>query len=176
MKPISLKLVIPIFVGLLCSSLTVPLLCGANQEQTNLTVRQRALEKFDADGDGRLNAVEREAIRKAGSPFAVKRPRFIRDRRRHEQRIKKYDKDGDGEPDYPHKHGPNGEEIKTEGLQDVSPEVEKRARELANKTRAPDVQSYVDEADQDGIGAPESWMSKKSFSKFKSVTYHLYCF
>ena len=97
MKPISLKLVIPIFVGVLCSSLTVPLLCGANQEQTNLTVRQRALEKFDADGDGRLNAVEREAIRKAGSPFAVKRPRFIRDHRRHEQRIKKYDKDGDGE-------------------------------------------------------------------------------
>ena len=97
MKSISLKLVIPIFVGLLCFGLAVPLLCGAKQEQKNLTVRQRALEQFDADGDGRLNAVEREAIRKAGSPFAVKRPRFIRDRRRHEQRIKKYDKDDDGE-------------------------------------------------------------------------------
>ena len=97
MKSTSLTLVISVFVGLLCFDLTVPLLCGANQEQSDLTVRQRAVEQFDADGDGRLNAVEREAIRKAGSPFAVKRPRYIRDRRRHEQRIKKYDKDGDGE-------------------------------------------------------------------------------
>ncbi|SVC38939.1 uncharacterized protein METZ01_LOCUS291793, partial [marine metagenome] len=97
MKSTSLALVISVFVGLLCFDLTVSLLCGANQAQSDLTVRQRALEQFDADGDGRLNAVEREAIRKAGSPFAVKRPRYIRDRRRHEQRIKKYDKDGDGE-------------------------------------------------------------------------------
>ena len=71
-------------------------MCFANQEQNDLTIRQRALKQFDTDGDGRLSVVEREAIRKAGSPFAVKRPRYIRDHRRHEQRIKKYDKDGDG--------------------------------------------------------------------------------
>ena len=69
----------------------------SNQKQSTLTIRQRVLEQFDADRDGRLNAVERETLRKAGSPFAVKRPQFIRNRRRHEQRIKKYDKDGDGE-------------------------------------------------------------------------------
>ena len=97
MKSTSLTLVISVFMGLLCFDLAVSLLCGANQAQSDLTVRQHALEQFDADGDGRLNAVEREAIRKAGSPFAVKRPKYIRDRRRHEQRIKKYDKDGDGE-------------------------------------------------------------------------------
>ena len=92
-----------LYVGkslLLCFSLVAYLLCFmcfANQEQNDLTIRQRALKQFDTDGDGRLSVVEREAIRKAGSPFAVKRPRYIRDHRRHEQRIKKYDKDGDGE-------------------------------------------------------------------------------
>ena len=94
---INLKLVTSVFVGLFCFDLTASLLYGAKQEQNDLTIRQRALKQFDADEDGRLNAVERETLRKAGSPFAVKRPRFIRNRRRHEQRIKKYDKDGDGE-------------------------------------------------------------------------------
>ena len=85
---------------LLCFSLVTYLLCFtcfANQEQNDLTIRQRALKQFDTDGDGRLSVIEREALRKAGSPFAVKRPRYIRDHQRHEQRIKKYDKDGDGE-------------------------------------------------------------------------------
>ena len=88
-QSINLKLVISVFVGLFCFGLTASLLYGAKQEQNDLTIRQRALKQFDADEDGRLNAVERETLRKAGSPFAVKRPRFIRNRRRHEQRIKK---------------------------------------------------------------------------------------
>ena len=96
-QAINLKLVISVFVGLFCFGLTKSLLYGANEKQSTLTIRQRVLEQFDADRDGRLNAVERETLRKAGSPFAVKRPQFIRNRRRHEQRIKKYDKDGDGE-------------------------------------------------------------------------------
>ena len=69
----------------------------SKQKQINFSIRQRVLDQFDSDKDGRLSAVERETLRKAGSPFAVKRPRFIRNRKRHEQRIKKYDKDGDGE-------------------------------------------------------------------------------
>jgi hypothetical protein len=69
---------------------------GEDADESAPTVRERALERFDADGDGRLDDGEREAIRKAGRPFAVKRPRYIRDRRQR-RRIQKYDKDGDGE-------------------------------------------------------------------------------
>ena len=68
----------------------------SEQEKSDTTIRQRVLNQFDVDGDGRLNIVERETLRKAGSPFAVKRPKFIRNRRRHKQRIKMYDKNGDG--------------------------------------------------------------------------------
>ena len=71
----------------------------SKQKQINFYIHQRVLDQFDSDKDGRLSAVERETLRKAGSPFAVKRPRFIRNRKRHEQRIKKYDKNGDGELD-----------------------------------------------------------------------------
>jgi hypothetical protein len=68
------------------------------QSNPKLTMRQRALAVYDADGDGRLNATEREAIRKAGSPFAVKRPVFRRGRAARDKAwIKKHDKDGDGE-------------------------------------------------------------------------------
>ena len=35
----------------------------SNQKQSTLTIRQRVLEQFDADRDGRLNAVERETLR-----------------------------------------------------------------------------------------------------------------
>ena len=69
---------------------------GLSQEKTP-SVRERALKQFDADRDGRLNVLEREEIRQAGKPFAVKRPRYIRDRRRHRQRLKLYDTNGDGE-------------------------------------------------------------------------------
>jgi len=62
-----------------------------------LSVRQRALAVYDADGDGRLNAAEREAIRRDGSPFAVERPVFRRGWvTRDKAWIKKHDKDGDG--------------------------------------------------------------------------------
>ena len=71
----------------------------SKQKQLNFYIHQRVLDQFDSDKDGRLSTVERETLRKAGSPFAVKRPRFIRNRKRHEQRIKKYDKNGNGELD-----------------------------------------------------------------------------
>jgi len=64
---------------------------------TKQTIRERALAAYDADGDGRLNAAEREAIRKAGSPFAVERPVFRWGRSREDKAwVKKHDKDGDG--------------------------------------------------------------------------------
>ena len=64
----------------------------------DVTFRQRVLAKFDTDEDGRLNASERKALRKAGSPFARKRPGFRRPRF-DPATVKKYDKDGNGELD-----------------------------------------------------------------------------
>ena len=67
------------------------------ESKTKLSIRQRALAAYDADGDGRLNAAEREAIRRDGSPFAVERPVFRRGRATRDKAwIKKHDKDGDG--------------------------------------------------------------------------------
>ena len=63
-----------------------------------VSFRQRVLAKFDTDDDGRLNAREREALRKAGSPFARKRPGYRRPRY-DPATVKKYDKDGNGELD-----------------------------------------------------------------------------
>ena len=68
------------------------------QDAENVTFRQRVLAKFDTDEDGRLNASERNALRKAGSPFARKRPGFRRPRF-DPATVKKYDKDGNGELD-----------------------------------------------------------------------------
>ncbi|MFP6768214.1 MAG: EF-hand domain-containing protein [Planctomycetaceae bacterium] len=68
------------------------------QDKNNVTLRQRVIAEYDTDGDGRLNAREREVLQKAGSPFAKKRPR--RGRRRFDPAtVKKYDKDGDGKLD-----------------------------------------------------------------------------
>ena len=74
-----------------------PLQRKALSQEEPSSVRERALEQFDANRDGRLDVLEREEIRKAGKPFAVKRPRYVRDRRRHRQRLKLYDTNGDGE-------------------------------------------------------------------------------
>ena len=68
------------------------------KDAQDVTFRQRVLAKFDTDEDGRLNASERQALRKAGSPFARKRPGFRRPRF-NPATVKKYDKDGNGELD-----------------------------------------------------------------------------
>ena len=68
------------------------------KDAQDVTFRQRVLAKFDTDEDGRLNASERNALRKAGSPFARKRPGFRRPRF-DPATVKKYDKDGNGELD-----------------------------------------------------------------------------
>ena len=84
-------------------SLTSVLFCligiaPMSKDAENVTFRQRVLAKFDTDEDGRLNASERNALRKAGSPFARKRPGFRRPRF-DPATVKKYDKDGNGELD-----------------------------------------------------------------------------
>ena len=68
------------------------------KDAEDATFRQRVLAKFDTDDDGRLNATERKALRKAGSPFARKRPGFRRPRY-DPATVKKYDQDGNGELD-----------------------------------------------------------------------------
>ena len=68
------------------------------KDAEDATFRQRVLAKFDTDDDGRLNATERKALRKAGSPFARKRPGF-RQPRYDPATVKKYDQDGNGELD-----------------------------------------------------------------------------
>lgn len=67
-------------------------------DSEDVSFRQRVLAKFDTDDDGRLNAKEREALRKAGSPFARKRPGYRRSRY-DPATVKKYDQDGNGELD-----------------------------------------------------------------------------
>tara|TARA_B100000029_G_C17303071_1_gene861434 strand:- start:52 stop:753 length:702 start_codon:yes stop_codon:yes gene_type:complete len=47
-------------------------------------------------------------------------------------------------------------------------QIEKRAQELSKKKPAADLQSYVEEADGDGIPDPETWMSPESLAKFKA--------
>ena len=47
-------------------------------------------------------------------------------------------------------------------------QIEKRAQELSKKKPAGDLQSYVEEADGDGIPDPETWMSPESLAKFKA--------
>ena len=78
---------VPIVLGLLIG------IAPVTKDKSNVTLRQRVLAEYDTDGDGRLNASEREVLQKAGSPFAKKRPR--RGRRRFDPAtVKKHDKVG----------------------------------------------------------------------------------
>ncbi len=63
-------------------------------------LRARAIAAFDKDGDGRLNAIEREALRKSGKRFAPEKPRYRRGGSKRQkfspETVARFDEDKDG--------------------------------------------------------------------------------